>query len=181
MSRSKRQAGSLTRPRIVVGHRSVEARSWKLIPSWVKPEDLAKWKSYSTWNARAEELANKPTWRGAFKTKRCLLVLEGFFETGKLFTNADPNELVVIAGLYDEWGGNDQIIYSCTMVTTEPNGLVAPLHNRMPAVLGLEAWDTWLDPKAPKESLQALLHPCPPDWLAMRLARPLYGFSPELP
>lgn len=153
--------------RLDEGEWLLETRSWKLIPGWVKPDDLSKWKSYSTWNARAEELVNKPTWRGAFKTKRCLLVLEGFYEKGKLFTNRDPNEMVVIAGLYDEWSGQDQVIRSCTMITTEPNELITPLHHRMPAVLGPEAWDAWLAPESPREALQTLLRPCPEDWLTI--------------
>lgn len=151
--------------RLDEGEWLLETRSWKLIPSWVKPDDLPKWKTYSTWNARAEELANKPTWRGAFKSQRCLLILEGFFEKGKLFTNADPEEMVVIAGLYDEWQSPDQTIRSCTMITTEPNDLIAPLHHRMPAILGPEGWDTWLNPKAERGELHDLLKPCSPEWI----------------
>lgn len=143
----------------------METRSWKLIPSWVKPEDYPKWKAYSTWNARSEELATKPSWRGAFKSKRCLLVLEGFYEKGRLFTNADPKEMVVIAGLFDDWAHSDPALQSCTMITTEPNDLIAPLHHRMPAILAPETWDTWLNPRSTKEDLKELLRPCPDECL----------------
>ncbi|WLT32753.1 SOS response-associated peptidase [Geothrix sp. PMB-07] len=142
-----------------------EARSWKLIPHWVKPEDFPKWKAYSTWNARDDEVATKPSWRGPFKAKRCLLVLEGFYEKKVLFTNSDPNEMIVIAGLFDDWGLEGSEIRSCTMITTEPNDLIAPFHHRMPAILGPESWDLWLAHSTTKESLQRLLRPCPPEWL----------------
>ena len=142
-----------------------EGRSWKLIPSWVKEDDLPRWKSYSTWNARAEELATKPSWRGAFKSKRCLLVMEGFYEKKVLFTNSNPDEMVVAAGLYDDWHGDGRAIHSCTMITTEPNDLIIELHHRMPALLDPDSWDAWLYPGTPKEDLLALLRPCPSSWL----------------
>lgn len=142
-----------------------EGRSWKLIPSWVKESDLGKWKSYSTWNARADELTSKPSWRGAFKNKRCLLVMEGFYEKGRIFLNADPDEMVVAAGLYDDWTGKEKVIHSCTMITTEPNALISELHHRMPALLAAESWDEWLSQDTSEENLLALLRPCPDDWL----------------
>jgi len=151
--------------RLDEGEWLAEGRSWKLIPSWVKVDDLPRWKSYSTWNARAEELATKPSWRGAFKSKRCLLVMEGFYEKKVLFTNSNPDEMVVAAGLYDDWHANGQDIHSCTMITTEPNELIIELHHRMPALLGPESWDAWLSPLTSKDDLLALLRPCPSSWL----------------
>lgn len=142
-----------------------EGRSWKLIPYWVKEEDLPRWKSYRTWNARAEELTTKPSWREAFKSKRCLLVMEGFYEKKVFFTNSNPEEMVVAAGLFDDWEKNGREIRSCTMITTEPNEVIAELHNRMPALLGPESWDAWLSPEATKDDLLALLRPSPSDWL----------------
>lgn len=147
-----------------------EFRSWKLIPHWVKPEDLPKWKAYSTWNARDDEVTTKPSWRGPFKTKRCLLVLEGFYEKKSFFTNHDSNEMVVIAGLFDDWGPQGKEIHSCTMITTQPNELITPLHHRMPAILGPDSWDTWLNPLAKKEELQSLLRPCQSEWLKAQSA-----------
>jgi putative SOS response-associated peptidase YedK len=151
--------------RLDAGEWLLETRSWKLLPSWVRVEDLPKWKSYSTWNARSEEVATKPSWTGAFKSKRCLLVLEGFYEKGSFFRNADPEEMTVIAGLYDDWDHDGEEIRSCTMVTTEPNELVAPLHHRMPAILGPESWDEWLSLDTRRERLLCLLRPCPSNWL----------------
>lgn len=143
-----------------------EARSWKLIPHWVKETDLEKWKSYSTWNARDDELEKKPSWKGPFKSQRCLLVLEGFYEKKFLFTNSNPEEMVVVAGLYEDWDNRaGRQIHSCTMVTTVPNELIKDLHPRMPAILGPEAWDAWLSPDTPKEELLGLLRPAPVDWL----------------
>jgi putative SOS response-associated peptidase YedK len=142
-----------------------EARSWRLIPHWVKETDLGKWKSYSTWNARNDELTSKPSWRDPFKAKRCLLVMGGFYEKKHFFVNSDPNEMVVAAGLYDDWHGARSEIHSCTMITTEPNDLISDLHHRMPALLGAAFWDAWLSQDTPKEELLRLLRPCPIDWL----------------
>lgn len=151
--------------RLDEGEWLAEGRSWKLIPYWVKEEDLPRWKTYSTWNARAEELTTKPSWREAFKSKRCLLVMEGFYEKKVFFTNRNPEEMLVAAGLYDDWHGTEKEIHSCTMITTEPNELISELHHRMPALLGPESWDTWLSPEATKEDLLPLLRPSPTDWL----------------
>jgi len=151
--------------RLDEGEWLAEGRSWKLIPWWVKEKDLLRWKSYSTWNARAEELTTKPSWRDAFKSKRCLLVMEGFYEKKILFTNSNPEEMVVAAGLYDDWHGTEKEIHSCTMITTEPNEVIAELHHRMPALLGPESWGIWLSPDTPQENLKALLRPCPISWL----------------
>jgi putative SOS response-associated peptidase YedK len=151
--------------RLDEGEWLAEGRSWKLVPHWVKEEDLPRWKTYSTWNARAEELTTKPSWRDAFKSKRCLLVMEGFYEKKVFFTNSNPEEMVVAAGLYDDWHGTEKEIHSCTMITTEPNVLISELHHRMPALLGPDSWDTWLSPEATKEVLLPLLRPSPTDWL----------------
>ena len=142
-----------------------EERIWKFIPYWVKEKDLEEWKKLSTWTARAEELPTKPSWRGSFKSKRCLLVMEGFWEKKHFFTNSNPDEMVVVAGLYDDWEGKEREIHSCTMVTTEPKDLIVELHHRMPALLGPESWDAWLSPDTPKEDLLKVLRPCPTDWL----------------
>ncbi len=151
--------------RLDEGEWLAEGRSWKLIPQWVKERDLEKWKKYSTWNARDDELTNKPSWRESFKTKRCLLVMEGFYEKKHFFTNSDPNEMVVAAGLYDDWKGEGKEIHSCTMITTQPNKLVVDLHHRMPALLAPDSWDCWLAEDTPKEHLLSLLRPCPIAWL----------------
>jgi len=100
--------------RLDAGEWMAEGRSWKFVPSWVKEEDLPRWKTYSTWNARAEELTTKPSWRGAFMSKRCLLVMEGFYEKKVFFTNSNPEEMVVAAGLYDDWDRNGRGIHSCS-------------------------------------------------------------------
>ena len=73
--------------------------------------------------------------------------------------------MLVIAGLFDDWDGTSPALQSCTMITTEPNGLILPLHHRMPAILESATWDTWLNPKATNEELHGLLKPCPEGWL----------------
>jgi putative SOS response-associated peptidase YedK len=151
--------------RLDEGEWLAEGRSWKLIPYWVKERDLEKWKSYSTWNARDDELTTKPSWREPFKAKRCLLVMEGFYEKKHFFTNIDSNEMVVAAGLFDDWHGHEKGIHSCTMITTVPNELIAEHHHRMPALLAPESWDVWLNRDTSKENLMNLLRPCPENWL----------------
>lgn len=91
--------------------------------------------------------------------------MEGFYEKKVFFTNSNPNEMVVAAGLYDDWGKGDQEIHSCTMITTEPNDLIVELHHRMPALLAPDTWDTWLSLDATREDLLNLLRPCPSSWL----------------
>jgi putative SOS response-associated peptidase YedK len=91
--------------------------------------------------------------------------MEGFYEKKVLFTNSNPEEMVVAAGLYDDWLGAEKEFHSCTMITTEPNEVIAELHHRMPALLGPESWDAWLSPGAAKEDLIALLRPAPTEWL----------------
>lgn len=137
---------------------------WGLIPSWAKDPSIGS----RLINARAETLAEKPSFRGGFKYKRCLIFADGFYEW-----QAQPGAKFKIphfiylksglpftfAGLWDEWHAPDgSLIKSCTIITTEPNELMASLHNRMPVILPPSAHAEWLDPAPQKpETLQSLL------------------------
>ena len=125
---------------------------WGLLPWWSKEAKI----SYSTINARAETVRTKPAYRGPFKKQRCIVPSDGWFEWKKqekgpkqpyLFHLPD-DELFFFAGLWDYWEGKDgeEAITSCTIVVTEANPLVQPIHHRMPVILQAKDYDTWLDP-----------------------------------
>jgi putative SOS response-associated peptidase YedK len=137
------------------------AMQWGLVPSWSKEPRT----SFSTINARAETIATSAVYRGPFKSRRCLVPANGFYEWRKLGQGKQPyciqlhgGELFAFAGLYDIWRDKDgRELYTYTIITTTPNDLVAPIHNRMPAILRREDEDTWLDPAASPEQLMGLL------------------------
>jgi putative SOS response-associated peptidase YedK len=136
---------------------------WGLIPSWAKDVSVG----YKMINARAETIEEKPSFRVAFQRRRCLIPADGFYEWKiedghkypYLFTLKDRKPFT-FAGLWETWrsqeGGE---INSCTIITTEPNSLVAQYHNRMPVILGYENRWRWLEERT-KEELKAMLIPC---------------------
>jgi putative SOS response-associated peptidase YedK len=146
---------------------------WGLIPSWAKDLSIGS----RLINARAETLGEKPSFRGSFKYKRCLIPADGFYEWKTQpgvktriphFIHMKDRQPFAFAGLWDHWNSPDgSTIKSCTIVTTEPNPLMAGLHNRMPVILKPEDYQQWLDP-APRtpESLARLLRPFPDDRMA---------------
>lgn len=143
------------------------AMQWGLIPAWSK-EPRAQ---FSTINARAETVATSGLFRGPFKSRRCLVPANGFYEWRKLAQGKQPyciqllgGELFAFAGLYDIWRDRDgSELYSYTIITTAPNELVAPIHNRMPAILRREDEQVWLDQSADPLRLTSLLSAYPAD------------------
>jgi putative SOS response-associated peptidase YedK len=128
-------------------------------------------------NARAETLAEKPSFKRLLTSKRCLVVADGFYEwkqegRGKtpMYITLKDGELFAFAGLWDAWKNPDgQVIRTCTIITTEANELIAPIHNRMPVILPRDARETWLDSTLHDEhALLPLLAPYPPDQMAVR-------------
>ena len=151
--------------------RRFELLRWGLIPSWAKDPAIGA----RMINARAETIAGKPSFRSAFKQRRCLIVADGFYEWQKLERKKQPFYIHLrdrvpfgLAGLWECWErGGDEAIESCTIITTEPNEVVAPLHNRMPVILHRKDYDVWLDPENRRtEELASLLRPYPPDQMA---------------
>ena len=121
-------------------------------------------------NARAEGIAAKPAFRAAFKQRRCLVLADGFYEWQKVAGGKQPMLIRLrsgkpfgFAGLWESWRGPDGPVETCTIVTTEPNAVTAPIHNRMPVILDPADYERWLDPSQPEA--EALLRPCPDDWL----------------
>lgn len=142
---------------------------WGLLPSWVKDATKAPRQI----NARGESVAEKPYFRTAFRKQRCLVVADGFYEwqkspDGKTKTphhiRLRSREPFAFAGLWDRWKGEDQIVTSCAIITTEANEVVAPVHDRMPVILKREAYSHWLDPEFKDTAkLSELLRPYPPE------------------
>jgi putative SOS response-associated peptidase YedK len=126
-------------------------------------------------NAKAETATEKPMFRDAFRRRRCLVPADGFYEWRREDMRKQPvyicmkdREPFAFAGLWEHWENQDgQAIESCTILTTEPNDLLKPIHNRMPVILDPKDYDLWLDPDvrdAGKPS--ALLGPYPPEDMA---------------
>jgi len=147
------------------GQREGALLKWGLIPSWSKVPKS----SYSTINARAETVTQKPAYRSAFKKRRCLILADGFYEWQKtdgtkqpMYIHMQDDEPFAFAGLWERWRKDDQEIESCTIIVTEANELMEPFHDRMPVILSPDAYDLWLDPEFEgKEKLQELLRPFP--------------------
>jgi len=124
-------------------------------------------------NARAETVSTQPAYRESFKQRRCLLPADGFYEWKKLPTGKQPmwmarpeRELFAFAGIWAELERKDgEIVHSCALITTEPNEMMRPIHDRMPVVLPEDVESTWLDPEADLDELLELLRPAPEDLL----------------
>jgi len=140
---------------------------WGLIPFWAKDTSIGN----RLINARGESAAEKPAFRSAFKTRRCLVPADGFYEWEKrkggqkqpyLVRNADGSPFA-FAGLWEIWTGPEgEIVESCTILTTDANDLTRPIHERMPVILHPKDYDLWLDPEVKDpELLKPLLRPYP--------------------
>ncbi len=133
------------------GENRLKALRWGLIPHWAKEESIG----YRMINARAETLAEKPAFRRAFQKQRCIIPANGFYEwrheenkkkKTPFYISLRSGKLMGFAGLYETWKSeDDKIITSCTIITTRPNEIVQPLHNRMPVILGPDKREMWLD------------------------------------
>jgi putative SOS response-associated peptidase YedK len=146
--------------------RKLEMFHWGLIPSWAKDPS----KGNKMINARAETVSEKPSFRSAFKKRRCLILADGFYEWQKTDDGKQPYHVkmedgspFVFAGLWEIWKDEEEI-RSYTIITTEANDLMGEIHHRMPVILPPEDYDMWLDPDFDeKESLVSLLKPYPSD------------------
>ena len=134
---------------------------WGLIPSWSK-----EGKGFI--NARAETLQTKPSFQEAFQRRRCLILADGFYEWEKLGKERQPYYFQMkdeapfcFAGIWDEWQRGSVSIISCAIITTIPNEMLAPIHNRMPVILPPESQDLWLNDESTPVKLRNLLAPFP--------------------
>jgi putative SOS response-associated peptidase YedK len=147
---------------------------WGLIPSWAKDPAIGN----RLINARSETVSEKPSFRAAFKRRRCLILADGFYEWQRQANSKSKQPYYIFlkdhqpfafAGLWEHWtdpnsGGELQ---TCTILTTSPNELMEPIHNRMPVVLHPEDYAAWLDPDYDDAAeLQAMLGPYDSDAMA---------------
>lgn len=143
---------------------------WGLVPSWSKDAATSK----GLINARAETITEKPSFREAFKSRRCIIPASGFYEWQKKGTGAKQpfyfypkeKEIFGFAGLWEEWldKSSGELLETCTIITTEANEVLKPVHDRMPVILKSESYGEWLDATVKDTNkLQKLLVPYPAD------------------
>lgn len=150
------------------GRNAIEMFRWGLIPSWAKDPNIGN----RLINARAETLAEKPSFRSAYKRRRCLILGDGFYEWRKepgrraktpVYVRLKSGEPFAFAGLWEVWRpAGAEALLTCAIITTSPNALVEKIHNRMPVILKPQDYAQWLDPgEQPAERLSKLLGPYP--------------------
>jgi putative SOS response-associated peptidase YedK len=148
------------------GQNSLVNYRWGLIPRWAKDPSIGK----KMINARAETISDKPAFRQAFKERRCLIIADGFYEWQKLGKEKKPFYFQLksetpfgFAGLYESWISPDrQLINTCTIITTESNELIKPIHERMPVIVPKDLELEWVDPdNQNKKELLSILKPYP--------------------
>ena len=153
------------------GARKAEEMRWGLVPFWAKDIKIG----YRMINAVGETVSTKPAFRAAYKKRRCLVLANGFFEWRKddkvrtpFYLHLAGQPPFAFAGLWETWrSGEGETIKSFTIVTTQPNQLIEPIHNRMPVILSQETEALWLDPMTEDtEILDQLLAPSPTEYMA---------------
>jgi putative SOS response-associated peptidase YedK len=164
------------------GHRHLSTHRWGLVPSWAKDLKIGS----KMINARSETAAEKPAFRRAFKTRRCLIPADGFYEWAKVegqkvkqpyFIHRHDGEPLVFAGLWERWrprledgktvDPDAEPVVSCTILTTSANTTMAPIHDRMPVMIPPGSWDAWLSPDSDLDAIDSLLIPGPEDLLSL--------------
>jgi putative SOS response-associated peptidase YedK len=151
---------------------------WGLVPSWAESPAVGS----RLINARAETLATSPAFRAALRRRRCLVLADGFFEWRRAGRVREPIYLSLadgrpfaLAGLWEYWRDSEgQGLSTFTIVTVAANAFVAPIHNRMPAILPPADWPQWLEPaEVAPDVVAPLCRPAPADWLRAWPVSPL--------
>ncbi|HAA95664.1 MAG TPA: hypothetical protein DCE26_08225 [Dehalococcoidia bacterium] len=152
------------------GQRRGEMMRWGLVPFWAKELKVGA----RMINAVGETAATKPAFRAAFKKRRCLVLADGFYEWQKdgkrripYYIYAKDGQTLAFAGLWESWKSPEgPVIQSCSIITTQANSFIEPVHNRMPVILSDETQALWLDPLTEEpDTLNPLLLPVPPELL----------------
>jgi putative SOS response-associated peptidase YedK len=145
---------------------------WGLVPHWTQDITTAQ----RPINARAETLSEKPSFKELLQNRRCIVPASGFFEWKKegkkkipFYLHLPKNPLFAFAGLYDSWANPDgKLLFTYTIITTEPNELIAKIHNRMPSILLPEHEDRWLSKSLLNTgNLKEILTPFPAENMLM--------------
>lgn len=162
------------------GVRRLGTFKWGLVPTWAKDPSIGN----RMINLRADTVSEKPSFRRLLAKHRCIIPVDGFYEwkdMGKgrkkqpFFIRSRDGTTLALAGLWEAWKDKEAPaeddsawLRTCTIITTTPNGLLAPIHDRMPVVMPPESWDTWLDRgNTDTDELAALLKPAPDDLLEL--------------
>ena len=149
------------------GQRRLEVLRWGLIPPWADDPGIGS----RMINARSETAPGKPSFRRAFRERRCLIPADGFYEWQRTNGAKQPYYIhmgdgrpFAFAGLWESWSkGGEGEVRTCTILTTGANALVGEVHDRMPVILAHDAYDVWLDPASERDELTGLLAPYPVD------------------
>jgi putative SOS response-associated peptidase YedK len=158
------------------GHRELRAVRWGLVPSWAKDPAVGN----RLLNARVESLTDKPAFRTAARSRRCLVPADGWYEWAKrldsptkqpYFITPQDGSVLAFAGLWEVWGKGEDRLYTCTVVTAPAVGALQEIHERMPLVLPRDRWSAWLDPA--HEDVGALVEPTPPALVERLELRPV--------
>lgn len=155
------------------GRRVIDDLAWGLVPHWAKDKKIGA----RMINARAETVAEKPSFRSPFKRRRCLVPATGFYEWKRAGKQKVPHlirireaEVFSMAGIWSSWTPEDaeegaEPLETFSVLTCDPEGALGDLHHRMPVILHPDHWDRWLDPEADREALLALARGTPADVL----------------
>lgn len=172
------------------GERELTVMRWGLIPYWSKDSKIG----FSTINARAETLVTSSTYREAFKYRRCLVPADWFYEWQQIDAKTkqpyaialQDGSLFAFAGLWESWKdkATGERLGTYTIITTDPNELLQPLHNRMPVILKRDDYERWLDPGDPQRLPVDLLRPFPAEemrsWKVSRAVGNVNNNEPSL-
>lgn len=166
--------------KLMDGVRVLENHRWGLIPPWASDAAIGA----RTINARSETVASKPTFRSAFRERRCLVPASGYYDwqatpTGKQphYVSSPSGALLTFAGLWEEWSPapDTEPVFTFTILTTAATGSLRALHERTPVLLESADRDLWLDPETPAAELQARLRPAPEGTLRFYPVHPRVG------
>jgi putative SOS response-associated peptidase YedK len=162
------------------GERETAIVRWGLVPGWAKSPEAFQ---ANLFNARSETLAEKPIFKNAVKARRCLIPTSGFYEWQRLGSGSSTSKQPYLiqhtesnpfafAGLWERWEGGlefeGRVLETCTILTTEANTLIKPIHERLPVILQRKDYDEWLDPaNRTVESVEHLLKPLPGKFLRL--------------
>jgi putative SOS response-associated peptidase YedK len=157
------------------GRRGMSSFKWGFVPHWVNdPKD-----GHQPVNAKSETVATTPMFRTSFAKKRCLMVACGFYEwtgpKGKrtpIHYQLKDGDPFAFAAVWDCWRGGAEPLFTCALLTTTPNELVKPVHERMPVILPRDAYAAWLDAKTDPDRLLELLKPYPAEDMVGTPANP---------
>ena len=158
------------------GQRRLDLMFWGLVPGWAESPAIGS----RLINARSETVAVKPSFRSAFRRRRCIIPIDGFYEwvhvperkkKQPVYITSTDGKPLAFAGIWESWRSKEgtqatDALRSCSIITGPPNELIAPLHDRMPMILRRDQWGRWLDPSNDHiDELQSMLKPAPESWL----------------